>query len=244
MKVRSLAALIVIYGITQAVAQKVPTFSPRDYPSSQYLVTQASHTLGDVTIQIIQAKRRKPDGSAPHFCRAWVDVSRGEKLLRRIYYSDMEAVGASYGVFVPAIQPSADYFALVKEGDYDGRLLLVDRQGVVTNLLGGFFFVTADGRFIVSQYSSDETGLAVFDLQAHRTMLQSKEVPYQNWYKDGLGYFFAEDDSPEEENTAIYRLNLKTAKLLKSTIDPKRLQAAHKVRFDFDPRQFSDCVSR
>jgi hypothetical protein len=243
--------LTVIFGLTTLAAQKAPAFTPRAYPSAEYKVTRASHTLGDVTIQVIQAKKQKPNESAPSYCRAWVEVSRGEKLLRRIYYSDFEPVGYSYGVFVPARQPSADYFALVKEGDYDGHLLLVDKQGVVTDLMGGSFFVIADGRFIVSQYSSDSSGLAVFDLQAHRPLLQSKEIPYiQNWYKDGSGYFFTESEwsngspYPHEKPAVAYRLDLNGRKVVKISMEPQRLKSATRIEDDFDPRRFPDCVSR
>lgn len=240
-----LVILTVILGLTQLAAQKVPAFTPRDYPSTEYKVTRTSHTLGDLSIQITHAKKRQPDGSAPCFCRAWVDVHREKKLVRRIFYGDFEPVGFSYGVFVPAKQPSEDYFALVKVGDYDGRLLLIDKQGAVTDLMGGFFFVTADGRFIVSKYSSDLSGLAVFDLQLHKLLFKTEDVPdILQWYKNTSGYFFTVDDSPQEENIAIYRLNLKTAKLMDGVIDLKKLRAATKVRYDFDPRKLEDCTSR
>lgn len=246
-----LATLTVIFGLTQLVAQKVPAFVPRDYPNTKYQVTQTSRSLDGVTIRIIHTKKRKPDGSAPNYCRAWVEVSRAEKLLRRIYYRNIEPVGYSYGVFVPTKQPSTDYFALVKEGDYDGHLLLVDKQGVVTDLLGGTFFVTDGGRFLVSQYSSDSSGLAVFDLNAHRLLLKSTEIPYiQNWYKDGSGYFFTESDwsngspYPHEKPDVAYRLDLNGRKVVKSESDAQRLKAASRIDDDFDPRQSRDCVSR
>lgn len=247
----SFVALIVIFGLTQSVAQKSLPFTPRDYPSAAFKVTRTSHALGDLTIQVIHAKRRTASASAPRYCRAWVEVSRGEKLLRRVFYGDIEPVGYSYGVFVPAKQPSADYFALVKEGDYDGHLLLVDKQGVVTDLLGGSFFVTTGGKFIVSEYSSDSSGLAVFDLRAHRILLKSKEIPYiQNWYKDRAGYFFTESEwsngsgSPHEKPGLAYRLDLNGRKVAKISKDPEQLKSAARVNDDFDPRQSPDCVSR
>jgi len=244
------AVLIVTCWLTTS-AEKVPAFTPRDYPSAKYQVTQSSHELNDVSIRVIQVKKRKPDGSAPSYCRAWVEVSRGKTLLRRIHYSDFEPVGFSYGVFVPLKQPSADYFALVKEGDYDGHLLLVSREGAVTDLLGGFFFLTADKRFLVSEYSSDSSGVAVYDLQAHRLVFQSKDVPYiQKWYRDSSGYFFTESEwsngspTPHEKRDSVYRLDLSARKIVKASVDPKGLQSATRVGFDFDPRQLKDCTSR
>lgn len=109
---RLFAVLIITCWLTTSVAEKVPAFSARDYPSGKYQVTQSSHELNDVSIRVIQVKKRKPDGSAPSYCRAWVEVSRGNRLLRQIYYADFEPVGFSYGVFVPSKQPSTDYLVL------------------------------------------------------------------------------------------------------------------------------------
>jgi len=243
-------AVLTLWSLAQSPTGGVRPFAARDYPAAKYQVTQSSHALGDVTIRVVHAKKRKPDGSAPSYCRAWVEVSKDKKLLRRIHYSDFEPVGFSYGVFVPSKQPSADYFVLVKEGDYDGHLLLVDREGKVTDLLGGFYFLTTDKRFLVSEYSSDSSGLAVFDMQAHRLLFQSTDVPYvQEWYKERSGYFFTEsvwsngESVPHEGRDAIYRLDLRARKFVKSSIDPKVFQSATRIAFDFDPRQSEDCTS-
>jgi len=58
-------------------------------------------------------------------------------------------------LFLPKQQPSCEYLVAVKEGDYDGRQLLVDKDGSTHDLLGGVFFLTEDRRFLVSEYSSD-----------------------------------------------------------------------------------------
>lgn len=234
----------------QSAGKKTLRFNPGDYPKSEFQVTQSIHSLGTVKIRIIHAKRRKEIETPPSFCRAWVEITRGDTLVRRIYYRDFEPVGYKYGVFVPAKQPSGDYFALVKEGDYDGHLLLVNGSGEVADTLGGSFFV-ARGRFLVSQYSSDEAGLAVFDLQTHKLILKTTDIPYvEKWYKDSTGYFFTESEWPErsgeshEKAGIAYRLNLQQGKIIKTDMDSTRLHSAAAVKYDFDPRQYDDCVSR
>jgi len=235
----------------QSAGNEAPAFSPADYPRAGFQVTQSAHTLGDIRIRIVHAKRRKANASAPSYCRAWVEISRGEALFRRILFGDIEPVGHSYGVFVPAKQPSANYFVLVKEGDYDGHVLLVNGDGTVADLLGGSFFVTSDRRFLVSEYSSDSSGLAVFDLHAHRVMLETTEIPYiQNWYEDSAGYFFTESEwsggsgEPHEKGDVANRLDLKEMKIVTSSVGPSKLQSATRVKYEFDARQHEDCVSR
>jgi hypothetical protein len=250
----SLVVVIVALAATvsggQSSAKRNPAFNPADYPKSEFLVTQTVHTFGAVKIRIIHAKRRKEVETPPSFCRAWVDITRGESLLRRLFYNDFEPVGYSYGVFVPAKQPSPDYFVLVKEGDYDGHLLLVNGSGKITDTLGGRFFVTADRRFLVSEYASDLAGLAVYDLAQGRLILHSTDVaPVQNWYQDREGYFFTESEwsgnsgEAHEKPDLAYGLDLKHVKIIKSSLSPQRLKSASPVKYDFDPRQYDDCTS-
>lgn len=235
--------------VGQSRPEKVPAFHFSDYPKSEFQVTQTTHILGEISVHIIQAKRRRGSATVPSYCRAWVEVARNEKLIRRIYYDDFEPVGYKYGIFVPAKQPSSDYFVLVKEGDYDGRLLLVDKSGHVTNTFGGSYFV-ANGKFLISQYSSDEAGLAVFDLEAHKLILRTGDVPYiERWYKNGGGYFFTESEwsgsgEAHEKAGIAYRLNLQQGKISAVNMDLTVLHAAFPVKYDFDPRQYADCESR
>ena len=214
-------------------------------------MTRSSHDLGAVRIQIIQAKMRKPSAQSPGYCRAWVNVIRGEITPPAFYdYNDLEPVGYSYGIFVPQKQPSPDYFVLVKEGDYNGRLLLVDGSGHITDIPGGTFFV-ADARFLVNEYASDSPGLAVFDLMAHKLLMRSTDVPYvQNWYRDSKGYFFTESEwsggsgEPHEKLGVAYRLSLAQGKIARINIAAAELKSATKIAYDFDPRQYPDCVSK
>jgi hypothetical protein len=131
MRFSALVAVAVAASVSvgQPDGKKTLAFKPADYPNSDFRVTQSSHALGAIEIRIIHAKKRKPNASPPSYCRAWAEISRGQTLLQRIYFGDIEPVGYSYGIFVPAKQPAPDYFALVKEGDYDGRLLLVNSDG-------------------------------------------------------------------------------------------------------------------
>jgi hypothetical protein len=246
----ALALLAATISVAQSSDKKTPPFKPADYPKTEFQVTRASHALRDIKIRIVHVKRRKESPTPPSFCRAWVEITRGGTLVRRIYYGDLEPVGYSFGVFVPAKQPSPEYFVLVKEGDYDGHLLLANSAGDVTDTLGGSYFV-ARGRFLVSRYASDEAGLAIFDLEAHKLILRATDIPYvENWYKDNTGYFFTESEwsgtsgVAHEKAGVAYRLNLSQGKIVKTDISPSKLKSATAVKYDFDPRQYQDCVSK
>ena len=231
-------AVAALWGQTPAPRKGSKPFVAREYPAGKFRVSKNDYALGEITVRVINVKNLGYV-NPPQYCRAWVDILKGEQLVKRFYYDDIEPVGFSFGAFVPRHQPVPDYF-MVKEGDYDGRLLLIDKDGGVVDLPGGFHFVTSDKKFLVSEHSSDEPGLTVFDLATHRIILQPKDVPeIGSWYRDEQGYFFMKYEAPGNAQ----RLDLVNRRFLKINVSPNDRKKATKVRYDFDPRKKQDCTS-
>jgi len=251
-RVLVLIVFLVLSARPYAAAQKVQAFNPKDYPSGTFQVTENHYTHGQVTVRILQAKKATPDASSPHACRAWFEVERENRLLNRLYYDDIDASGFSYGIFVP--KPLPDYIVAIKEGDYDGRLLLVAKDGTLANLPGGFYFLTNDQRFLVGEHATDSSGLVVVDVVRRQVVIdggKSREIPpVENWYQDGVGYFFTEPEAsdhgfpPREQQGFAYRLDLEHRKVVKAAITSRELAAARKISYDFDPRRNEDCTSK
>ncbi len=247
-----LSALVCAGGLERSVAQDSRSFAPDDYPPTIFSVTQANFPHGDVTVRVIQARKRTPGGTAPFLCRAWLETRKGNRLLQRVYYGDIDASGFSYGIFVPKHQPLTDFIA-IKEGDYDGRVLLVAKDGSAANLPGGFYFITPDRQFLIGEHVEDSTYLIVIDLTQRQVVIDGemvRDIPeVANWYRDERGYFFTEPDlsdqsfPPREKQGLVYRLDLEHYKVAKAAITPTKLSAARKVKYDFDPRKKQDCTS-
>jgi hypothetical protein len=234
----------VALGQTPAPRKTSKPFVAKDYPAEKFRISKNEYALGEITVRVINVKNLGyvEHKDTPHYCSAWVEVMKREQLVKRFYYEDIEPVGFSFGAFVPKLQPGSEFVAIVKEGDYDGRLLLVNREGETVDLPGGFYFVTADKKYIISEYASDdsEPGLTVFDLTNQRIVLQPKDTPeIGSWYRDESGYFFMEYERPGHAQ----RLDLDNQRLVKIRVNANDLRNATKVRYDFDPRKKQDCVS-
>jgi len=213
-------------------------FDPKDYPSGKFRISKKDYPFGNITVRVINVKNLGYT-MPPEQCRAWVEISQDGHLAKRFYYDDINPVGFSFGAFVPRNQPE-NYFAVVKEGDYDGRLLLIDHNGGVVDLPGGFYFLTADKKYLVSQYASEAPGLTVYDLANHEIVLEQKNLPQIGaWFRDQEGYFFMEYERPGHAQ----RLDLKNRQLLKTRVPANDREAATKVDFDFDTRKKQDCLS-
>jgi|HubBroStandDraft_6_1064221.scaffolds.fasta_scaffold99375_3 hypothetical protein len=229
--VPSLALVPILLIITSFAQQTTQTkvFRPADYPSGKFKVTRKDFPRGDVTIRVIEVKNLGYT-MAPDQCRAWLEVRKGSALLKQFYYADIRPVGNSFGIFLPKQQAADDYFVAVKGGDYDGRLLLVGKDGATHDLPGGYFFLTEDQRFLVSEYSSDLYVVAVFDLKDGRKVLEARNLPeIGSWYHDDSGYFFMEYGKPGHAE----RLDLVSNRLIKIRVTPDDIAKAHKVRYDF-----------
>jgi len=221
------------------VQQGGNAFRARDYPSGKFKVTQKTFTHGTVIIRVIQVKNLGYT-MEPDTCRAWLEVRKGSQLLKRFYYGDFKPVGGSFGLLLLKQQPSPDYFVAVKEGDYDGRLLLVSKDGTTHDLPGGMFFLTEEKRYLVSEYESDLYALVVFDLQENKVVLEARNLPeIGSWYKDDAGYFFMEYGRPDHAE----RLDLQRGQLVKISISRADRSKARKVTYDFDFRNKLDCTS-
>jgi len=220
----------------------------KQYSINDFSITHSDFHHGNVVIKIIQAKKKADKyNEPPYLCRAWLDVSKAKNRIYQKYFDDIDAVGFSYGLFVPKIQPPSPYFAVVKNGDYDGKLFLVRKDGKVFDLMGGFFFITKNRRYLFSEYASDTTGLAVFDLRNGRVVFSSMELPAEmsHWYeKKGEYYFTAEPDSYNVPDKIIaYFYDFSANKIIERTISGAELADSIPVTYDFDPREYENCTT-
>jgi len=236
-----LAFLSIVVGSVSSEIAYEP-FDETKY-GSDYAVSKCEIHHGKAVIRITQVKAKTPSPKTPHCCRAWLTIERNGKTLFQRYYGDIEPVGGSYGLFIPQNQPPSPYFAIVKHGDYDGRLFLVHKSGEVHDLKGGSYFVTTDKRYLFSEYVSDLSGLEVFDLRTGKTVFTSGEdFPYiYGWYEIHGEYFFLESDSLRKKALEAYFIDPAKGQMTKQTLTAEELSVAKKIDYDFDAKSLPDC---
>jgi hypothetical protein len=241
--------LALLVPLISLASESYRAFDASEYGRGDFSVSKAEFRNGDAIVRIIEAKRTSNPTGLPYLCRAWLEVTRASQTTFQRYFDDIGAVGYSYGLFVPKVQPPGLFFAVVKNGDYDGRLFMVRGDGKVFDLIGGSYFISQNKRFLFSHYDSDTSGLAVFDLQEGRVVFSSEELPeYQHqWYNRNGTYFFTasewRDNSglPTEKKDVAYIYDYESHKIVEKRITSADLARSKPVRWDFDPRQYGDC---
>lgn len=230
---------------------KYRPFIKKEYDINKFEVSSASLRYGDITLEVHDVKRKENSGKEPiYFCRAWINVMNGDKSIFRKYYDDIEPLGFSYGIIVPKIQPPAPYIAVVKNGDYDGRLFLVNYKNLkVVDLMGGLYFITKDKRYLFSEYATDGNGLEIFDLNNGVVIYSTKELPCEimGWYeKDGKYIFTAPIGTPTEKvppdgTLLVYSFDFHTYTFKEEFITEAELTSYKRLSYDYDPTKQEDC---
>ena len=168
-------------------------FDAAEYDPKVFRVTARDIQHGQAMIRIVQARKVARHKGPPRICRAWLTVDVGGQAVYQRYFSDIDSVGAAFGLFVPTRQVPAPYFAIAKLGDYDGRLFLIHQDGRVLDIEGGFYIVSEDRRLIFSQYASDVPKVVVFDVAAGAPLFVARDLPQiQDWYLVDGNYVFTE----------------------------------------------------
>lgn len=194
---------------------------------------------GTTSVRIAEVKRLESQMRDPTYCRSWISVRSNNRTVKSYYYDDINGLGGSYGIYRTNSGLPPGYLAVIKLGDYDGRLLLTRADGQTWDLPGGSYFVSPDKRYLYSVHECDsKCGLAVFDLKDGKSLYElegdsDKAIAMDEWYTDGRTFFFTSEASASTP-ASIYSFDLKSNALSARKLDPLYLKRARKVVFAFD----------
>jgi hypothetical protein len=214
-----------------------------DYRSPRFHVTQADYKANGLEIRLAQVRDRAQPG---FLCRGWLRIRPAGGTPQWVYRGDIEAVGSSYGLFVPSTQPMPHFFLLVEHNGYSETLLLIDEKGKIREVPGGWYFVDFKRRLLFSLVNGEDPAVAfvVLDLDSGKTIFQENERKATHWYRldSNLLFTTGTDETPEVRTTGyIYDAAKKT--VTPQPLTPEMWARIEPVPLDFDPRWYQDCTS-
>jgi len=193
------------------------------------LLTAKDEHIKEVTIKFFQLR---PTGDFYDFsCKGLIRTIKTNKLIDEINYGIIDAVGSNFGITFSKNQNNENLFIASKFGDYDGEIIIVDENGKIQSFKGGQYFVTKNGKYLVSEWYSDLSGLTIYDLKNKKICL-NKEFDFYlgKWYfSDGI-YFSPVWNGGREieqtyqidfDNMQLNKSNLKTNEGIKIEIENK-----------------------
>lgn len=221
------------------------TFKNSDYPTSKYSIKADTFDFVDFKIELRQAKLRdyKTYDSTAAYCRIWLTVKKGNAVVDKLFINDCEAVGGCSGIYISEEQTRKDYFILSKFGDYDGRILIIDTTGKIKSFIGGHYYLSADNKYLFSPYSSDLSGLTVYDLSKNQVLFSSDTIRTylaDFYYYDNKYFAIVSDDVKKINQTDIVTYDFKTNKLILTTVDDKYIEKAKRLK-SYNVFQYAPC---
>ena len=97
----------------------------------------------------------------------------------------------------------------------------MNENGKIQSIEGGQYFVTKNGKYLVSDWYSDSSGLTIYDLKNKKVCL-NKELDFYlgNWYfSDGI--YFSPVWNGEREIEQTYQIDFDDFQLKKSNLKTK-----------------------
>lgn len=224
---------------------KIESFSPSDYSKDKYQIKLDTVTFGKLKIEIRQVKLLDNKTSTPSdfYCRGWLTVTEGKKIVRQLYFKSIEPVGGCSGLFIPDKQPRKDIFVVSKFGDYDGSIFIIDTTGKVTEKMGGVFSISKDKRYLFSSYDSDLSGLTVYDLNKKLILFSDTIQPYlAEWYFQNGKYFaIVSEDVVQDDKIKIATFDFNTNKIVLTKADKTYPKTENKLTIFNDYIHSKDC---
>jgi hypothetical protein len=214
---------------------KHKTFKNSDYPTAKYTVRTDTFNFAAYKIELIQAKLRdyKTYDSTAAYCRIWLTVKKGNSTIDKLFINDCEALGGCSGIYVSKDQTPKDYFILSKFGDYDGRILIIDTSGKIKSFIGGHYYLSSDIKYLFSPYSSDLSGLTVYDLSKNQVLFTADTIRIylaDFYYSENKYFAIVSDDIKKVNQTDIATYDFSTNKLVVSTVEDSYIAKSKRLK--------------
>lgn len=210
-------------------------FRKTDYPSSKYSIKVDTIAFQKLKVELIQVKliNNNTYEQNSSYCRIWLTVKNGEKIIDKLFFNDCEALGGCSGIYISSDQTIKDYLILSKFGDYDGQVLIIDSSGKIQSFFGGKYYLSVDNKFLFSTYDSDLAGLTVFDFSKNKVLFSSDSIAtyLADFYFYNNQYFATVSEDVRRNNERdIVTFNFITNELIKSIVDDKFIKKAKQLK--------------
>ena len=175
--------------------------------------------LGEITITMFNANRIEDAPlKTPEYQSSFLEIKIPNQKPLRKYYPDINSLGGYGGLIYAPVPSYSDYLFFTKNGDYDGRAIIVRKDGNVADIEGGMFLL--HGSYFISEVRQGCCGEPlVWDLSLWDKTYDSRDddsimdrydigEPQYSYYT-ATGELFLKVENPYNEDTkpSYYRLD-------------------------------------
>lgn len=192
-----------------------------------FIRSEAKYKLGDLQVAIQQVKGDGTD----FYCQAKIVTSRRRKLLDSLSFSP-EPVGGQYGI--SKAYRVGDHLVFTKYGDYDGRTIVINKEGEIFNLIGGKNYYDMANQQLFSVYVSDVNGFAVFDFSTDTVIFEMLRIDVEpvSFHKAfGERYFILGlNIEGGQENQSVWEIEADLERIMQVDLDTSQINDSTVLR--------------
>lgn len=206
---------------TETGAAEEPIKEKAELDSGKELTTsQKTYALGEIDVTLIQTKS---DGKE-FYCKSKLLISKGNETIDSLLFTP-EPVGGDYGISKP--NRIEDHLVFTKHGDYDGRTIIINKQGQAFNIIGGENYFDPESKLLFTIYESDISGFAVFNMEADSVVFEMPEMddwPLSFHKAYGERYFILSSNNVVGENEwAIWEIEFDLNRTMRVDLDTSEI---------------------
>ena len=189
--------------------------------------SQIVYEIGNVLVKLTQTKS---DGST-FYCKSNLVSSSNNKIIDSISFTH-EPVGEYYGISIPV--KIENHLVFTKHGDYDGRTILINERGKISNIIGGKNYYDSESNLLFTQYYSDLSGFAVFNLKSDSLVLEMSDIedePISFHKAFGERYFILSSNyEADESKTSIWEIELDLERIMQVDLDTSQINTTNLLK--------------
>ncbi|UTW61269.1 hypothetical protein KFE98_14775 [bacterium SCSIO 12741] len=199
------------------------------------LKTEKSYDFGDLQATVSQIKS---DGTE-FYCRSKLVTSRSNNRLDSVEF-ESEPVGGYYGISKP--KALKDHLIFTQHGDYFGFTLIVNKDGEINDIPGGFPFFDSESNLLFSIIDSDLGGFTVYDLKSDSLILrieEMKDYPMHVHRAFGERYFLF--CSTDDNKVSIWEIELELDRIMHVDLDSNMINKSTMLQHWSDESIHCEC---
>lgn len=181
--------------------------------------------LGDVDIVIRQDYPIESSFS----CNSYITSFASQDTIDHLEFKFIESLGGLAGFSAP--ENLLGSLVLSKEGDYDGRTIVINGEGKIHSFIGGTNFWDAESGILFSVYSSDLPGISAFDIR-NDSLLFSKDYLEDrplSIHKAFENRFFIYCENDDTEHESIWEFEFDLERIMVVDLDSTTVNSSNKL---------------
>ncbi len=208
--------------------QKQPPPPPPPAPDKIEIIEYDTFNLEDAQVIL---KQEFPPKSNPMFsCHSSIYILKNSKPIDSVTFRNIEALGGHFGL--RNAQKVDNHLLVTKHGDYDGRTIIINQEGEMSNLIGGQPFLDKEQNYLFSIFDSDLRGFSIFDLTNDSLLLAIEDFEQRpkSFHRAFNNRYFITFYDDETYHESVWEFEPELERIMQVDLDSTEINSTNELQ--------------